>query len=59
LQERAAIVEFARRYPLEGYRRLTFMMLDRDLAAVSPAITYSGAQSGRRDRRAPGSPCLR
>jgi transposase InsO family protein len=38
--ERAAIVDFARAYPLEGYRRLTFMMLDRDVAAVSPATTY-------------------
>ena len=38
--ERAAIVDFARQYPLEGYRRLTFMMLDRDVAAVSPASTY-------------------
>ena len=39
-EERSAIVEFARQYPLEGYRRLTFMMLDRDVAAVSPATTY-------------------
>ena len=39
-QERQAIVRFAREYPLEGYRRLTFMMLDRDVAAVSPATTY-------------------
>ncbi|MGA9040229.1 MAG: DDE-type integrase/transposase/recombinase [Terriglobales bacterium] len=39
-EERAAIVEFARAYPLEGYRRLAFMMLDRDVAAVSPATTY-------------------
>jgi putative transposase len=38
--ERNAIVDFARQYPLEGYRRLTFMMLDRDVAAVSPATTY-------------------
>jgi transposase InsO family protein len=38
--ERAAIVDFARQYPLEGYRRLTFMMLDRDVVAVSPATTY-------------------
>ncbi len=37
--ERAAIVQFAGQYPLEGYRRLTFMMLDRDIAAVSPATT--------------------
>jgi transposase InsO family protein len=39
-RERAAIEAFAREYPLEGYRRLTFMMLDRDVAAVSPASTY-------------------
>jgi len=38
--ERRAIVDFARHYPLEGYRRLTFMMLDRDIVAVSPATTY-------------------
>jgi putative transposase len=38
--EKAAIAEFARQYPLEGYRRLTFMMLDRDLVAVSPSSTY-------------------
>jgi transposase InsO family protein len=39
-QERAAIIDFARQYPLEGYRRLTFMMLDADVAAVSLATTY-------------------
>jgi putative transposase len=38
--EKTAIVKFAREYPLEGYRRLTFMMLDRDIAAVSPASVY-------------------
>jgi putative transposase len=38
--EKAAIVQFARKYPLEGYRRLTFMMLDRDIVAVSPASVY-------------------
>ena len=38
--EKATIVKFAREYPLEGYRRLTFMMLDRDLVAVSPASVY-------------------
>lgn len=38
--ERAAIIDFARRHPLEGYRGLTFMMLDADVAAVSPATTY-------------------
>jgi transposase InsO family protein len=38
--ERAAIMDFARRHPLEGYRSLTFMMLDADVAAVSPVTTY-------------------
>lgn len=39
-QEINTIVDFARRHPLEGYRRLTFMMLDADVAAVSPSTTY-------------------
>lgn len=38
--EKQAIVDFHQEYPLEGYRRLTFMMLDRDLVAVSPSSTY-------------------
>jgi putative transposase len=38
--EQAAIVDFHGRYPLEGYRRLTFMMLDQDVVAVSPSTTY-------------------
>jgi len=38
--EKRAIVEFHAQYPLEGYRRLTFMMLDRDVAAASPASVY-------------------
>jgi transposase InsO family protein len=38
--ERQAIIRFAGQYPLEGYRRLTFMMLDADVAAVSPATTW-------------------
>ena len=38
--EKRAIVEFARKYPLEGYRRLAFMMLDQDVVAVSPSSVY-------------------
>jgi putative transposase len=38
--EREAIVDFHHEFPLEGYRRLTFMMLDRDVVAVSPSTTY-------------------
>ena len=35
--EEQAIVKFHGEYPLEGYRRLAFMMLDRDLVATSPS----------------------
>lgn len=38
--ERQAIVDFHAKNPLEGYRRLTFMMLDANVVAVSPATTY-------------------
>lgn len=38
--EKEAIVRFFHEYPLEGYRRLCFMMLDRDIGAVSPASVY-------------------
>jgi putative transposase len=38
--EKEAIVKFHGEHPLEGYRRLTFMMLDRDVVAVSPSSTY-------------------
>ena len=38
--EKQAIVDFARAHPLEGYRRLAFMMLDADVVAVSPASVY-------------------
>lgn len=38
--EKRAIVEFHGKYSLEGYRRLCFMMLDRDIVAVSPASVY-------------------
>jgi len=38
--ERDAIIKFCIDNPLEGYRRLTFMMLDRDIVAVSPASVW-------------------
>lgn len=31
------IIEFQQLFPLEGYRRLTFMMLDHDVVAVRPS----------------------
>lgn len=39
-EEKQAIVQFHDQHPLEGYRRLTFMMLDRDVAAASPPSVY-------------------
>ena len=38
--EKVAIISFHHQFPLEGYRRLTFMMLDRDEVAISPSGTY-------------------
>lgn len=38
--EKRAIIDFHGRYPLEGYRRLTFMMLDADVVACSPSSVY-------------------
>ena len=38
--ERERICAFARANPLEGYRRLTFMMLDADVVACSPTSVY-------------------
>jgi putative transposase len=38
--ERQEIIKFYLDHPLEGYRRLTFMMLDQDIVAVSPSSTY-------------------
>ena len=38
--EREAIITFAVGHPQEGYRRLTYMMLDADVVAVSPSSVY-------------------
>jgi len=38
--ERKAIVDFHHQHPLEGYRRLTFMMIDRNIVACAPATVY-------------------
>jgi len=38
--EKQKIIAFFHEYPLEGYRRLAFMMLDRDIVAVSPSSVY-------------------
>lgn len=38
--EKRAILDFYWDHPLDGYRRLTFMMLDDDIVAVSPSSVY-------------------
>ena len=38
--EKQAILDFHDRFPLEGYRRLTFMMLDQEVVAASPSSVY-------------------
>jgi putative transposase len=46
-----AILDFHDKHPLEGYRRLTFMMLDDEIVAVSPSFTYRVLKAaGRLDR---------
>ncbi|HKW26273.1 MAG TPA: hypothetical protein VJN48_10845 [Terriglobales bacterium] len=40
LWEKEAIIEFHLQNPLEDYRRLTFIMLDADVVAVSPASVW-------------------
>ncbi len=50
--ERSEILRFHDLYPLEGYRRLTFMMLDRKIVAVSPSSVYRVLKrAGRLDRK--------
>ena len=38
--EKQAIIQFHQQHPDEGYRRLTFMMLDASVVAVSPSSVY-------------------
>lgn len=38
--ERQAIIDYYQDNPLEGYRRLTYMMMDDDIIAVSPSSVY-------------------
>lgn len=38
--EKQAIVAYRCQHPCEGYRRLTYMMMDTDIVAASPASVY-------------------
>jgi putative transposase len=51
-REKQAILDYHERHPLDGYRRLAFMMLDDDVVAVCPSSVYRVLQqAGRLDRR--------
>jgi putative transposase len=56
-QEEQAIIDFHGQFPSQGYRRLTFMMLDADGVAGSPASAYRVLQgAGLLDRHTPALP---
>jgi putative transposase len=40
LEERSCILRYHNQHPLEGYRRLTFMMMDENVVATSPSTVY-------------------
>ena len=39
-EEKQAIIDYYHDHPLEGYRRLCYMMMDADIVAVSPSSVY-------------------
>lgn len=49
--EKQAILDFQELYPLEGYRRLTYMMIDSDIVAVSPSSVFRVLREAGRLRR--------
>ncbi len=56
LWEKEAIIAFYLKNPLEGYRRLTFMMLDAGVVAVSPASVWRVLQQAGLLSRWKGKP---
>jgi len=49
--EKQAILDFQELYPLEGYRRLSYMMIDCDIVAVSPSSVFRVLREAGRLRR--------
>ena len=47
-REKEAIISYHDINPLEGYRRLTFMMMDENIVAVSPSSVYRVLKSSGR-----------
>lgn len=54
--ERQAIIAYWHDHPLDGYRRLTYMMMDADIVAVSPATTYRVLSNAGLLKRFAGKP---
>ena len=54
--EKQALLDFHDRFPLEGYRRLTFLMLDADVVACSPARVYRVLRAAGLLQRRNGKP---
>ena len=54
--EKKAILDFYLEHPLAGYRRLTYMMLDADVVAVSPSSVYRVLKSADVLNRRGGKP---
>jgi transposase InsO family protein len=54
--EKKAILDFQELYPLEGYRRLTYMMIDADVVAVSPSSVFRVLRDAGRLTRFPRHP---
>ena len=54
--EKGAIIDYYRKHPDEGYGRLTYMMLDDDVVAVSASSVYRVLKGAGLLRRWRGSP---
>jgi transposase InsO family protein len=57
--EKQAIIRYHDDHPLEGYRRLAFMMLDDDIVYVSPASVYRVLSAADLLGRFRGKPSLK
>jgi putative transposase len=57
--EKATIIAFHDLYPSEGYRRLTYMMLDADVVAVSSSSIYRVLKAAGKLRPCWGKPSKR
>ncbi len=57
--ERKAIIDYFDKNPLNGYRRLTFMMLDEDIVAASPTTVCRVLEAAETSASRPPVPAAR